>query len=216
MAANKKIFQRRAGLYEDPNAPLFFWPSRLDPVQKGCELLSNILGATMERYPNMQLALVANGPHAPYFHDIMHMHNLFGRVAVCDFNESLSRLGYAASDFLLMPSRFEPCGLPQMIGPIYGCLPVAHDTGGIHDTVTHMNVANDSGNGFLFETYDNGGLEWAISEAMSFYDIPSDIRAGHVRRIMADGKARFNHSVCAQAYIDIYEKMLKRDLITTI
>ena len=214
-AANKKAFQRKVGLNEDPGAPLFFWPSRLDPLQKGCELLTNILASTMATYPDMQVALVANGPHAVHFHDILNWHGLYGRLAICDFDESLSRLGYAASDFTFMPSRFEPCGLPQMIGPIYGSLPVAHDTGGIHDTVTHLDVARNTGNGFLFAYYDNAGLAWAISEAMKFHAIPAESRAAHVERIMKDGKARFNHNVCAQSYIDIYQRMLKRDLVTS-
>lgn len=213
-AVNKLIFQRRVGLAEDASAPLFFWPSRLDPVQKGCELLTNILAGIMETFPNMQIAVVANGPHACHFHDILHWHNLYGRLAICDFDESLSRLGYAASDFTLMPSRFEPCGLPQMIGPIYGSLPVAHDTGGIHDTVMHVNLAKNSGNGFLFQYYDNAGLAWAMREAMEFHKLPEQVRAAQVQRIMADAKTRFNHNVCAQSYIDIYRKMLKRDLIT--
>lgn len=214
-AANKKSFQRKVGLAENPNAPLFFWPSRLDPVQKGCELLTNVLGIVMAKYPNMQLAVVANGPHAKYFHDILHIENLYGRLAICDFDENLSRLAYASSDFTLMPSRFEPCGLPQMIGPIYGSLPVCHDTGGIHDTVSHLNISKESGNGFLFSFYDNEGLLWAISEAIAFYSLPTEVRAKHVSRIMCDGKNRFNHKVCAQSYIDIYQKMLKRDLITS-
>jgi starch synthase/alpha-amylase len=113
-----------------------------------------------------------------------------------------------------MPSRFEPCGLPQMIGPLYGSLPVAHDTGGIHDTVTHLNAAKDTGNGFLFQYYDDAGLHWAISEAMAFWAMPEDVRARHVERIMRDAKARFNHNVCAQSYINIYQKMLNRDLVT--
>lgn len=213
-AVNKRLFQRRVGLHENGEAPLFFWPSRLDPVQKGCELFTNVLARVMAKYPSMQVAVVANGPHSGHFHDILHWHNLYGRLAVCDFDESLSRLGYAASDFTLMPSRFEPCGLPQMTGPIYGSLPVAHDTGGIHDTVAHFNAATDSGNGFLFKYYDDAGLMWAIDEAMAFYALPADVRQAHVARIMKDGKARFNHNVCAQSYIDIYRKMLKRDLVT--
>ena len=62
---------------------------------------------------------------------------------------------YGASDFILMPSRFEPCGLPQMIAPIYGSLPVAFDTGGIHDTIIHLDVDNNTGNGFLFKFFDS-------------------------------------------------------------
>jgi hypothetical protein len=112
-----------------------------------------------------------------------------------------------------MPSSFEPCGLPQMIGSIYGTLPVAHDTGGIHDTVTHLDVSKNTGNGFLFKTFDSGGLSWAIDQAMKFYMMSPGIKKRQIRRIMTESAATFNHQVTAQQYIDIYEKMLQRPLV---
>jgi len=107
---------------------------------------------------------------------------------------------------------FEPCGLPQMIAPIYGSLPVARDTGGIHDTVMHLDADNDIGNGFLFKTYDSGGLFWAISQAMAFYKGPIDQREKQIQRIMAHAAKTFNHDVTAKRYIELYEKMLDRPL----
>jgi starch synthase/alpha-amylase len=135
-------------------------------------------------------------------------------VAVCDFDERLARLAYGAADFMLMPSRFEPCGLPQMIAPIYGALPVAHDTGGIHDTVTQIDTENGTGNGFLFVHYDSQGLMWAIDQAMAFFGLPGDIRAREIRRIMVESADRFTHSVTAREYMVLYERMLDRPLIT--
>ena len=113
-----------------------------------------------------------------------------------------------------MPSRFEPCGLPQMIAPIYGSLPIVHDTGGIHDTIRHLDVANDSGNGFVFETYDAAGLFWAIQQAMVFYQLPNDLKANQILRIMQSSADNFNYAVTAKNYIDLYEKMLQRPLVT--
>ncbi|MDD5705668.1 MAG: glycogen/starch synthase [Kiritimatiellae bacterium] len=212
---NKLAFQRKVGLDPDGDAPLLFWPSRLDPQQKGPQLLTDILNRLLGAYAGdrLQVAVVANGAHQHHFHDILRWHELYGRLAVCDFEESLSRLGYAASDFTLMPSRFEPCGLPQMIGAIYGSLPVAFDTGGLHDTVSHLDVGAQSGNGFLFQHHTSAGLEWAIGEALRFWRLPSDTRAAQVTRVMRESKARFNHHVCAQSYIDLYERMLQRDLV---
>ena len=112
-----------------------------------------------------------------------------------------------------MPSRFEPCGLPQMIAPKYGALPVAHDTGGIHDTIEHMDQEKNKGNGFLFETNDSNGLSWAIDQAMQFYRKPRKIREQQIRRIMIQSGQRFNHPTTARHYIDLYEKMLQRPLI---
>lgn len=209
--SNKMQFQQKIGLTVNPDAPLFFWPSRLDPVQKGPQLVTDILYRVLEKYreDNIQFAIVANGPYQQTFRDILNFHNLYGRLAVCDFDEHLSRLGYASSDFTLMPSLFEPCGLPQMVAPIYGSLTVAHDTGGLHDTVSLLNVEKNEGNGFPFEVYDSAGLSWAIDEAMAFYRLPSEVREQQVKRIMIDAKQRFNHKACAAEYIKIYEEMLR-------
>ena len=143
----------------------------------------------------------------------MNFHGIHDRVAVWDFNERLSRIAYAASDFILMPSLFEPCGLAQMIAPMYGSFPVARDTGGIHDTISHLDADNHRGNGFLFETYDAGGLLWGIHEAMRFFENPAQQREAEIRRIMIHAAETFNHDVTARQYIDLYERMLKRPLI---
>jgi starch synthase/alpha-amylase len=212
---NKRFLQRNLGLIEDPEAPLFFWPSRLDPVQKGCQLLAEIFYAVISSHwdSNMQIVFVANGEYQGVFRDIVGRHNFQKRVAVCDFNIQLEHLAYGASDFILMPSLFEPCGLPQMIAPIYGSLPVAHDTGGIHDTIEHLDVDNNSGNGFLFKNYDSGGLYWAIEQAMQFYTLPSQTRKRQIERIMQESASTFTHDVTARNYIKLYEKMLQRPLI---
>ncbi|ARN55802.1 glycogen synthase [Sedimentisphaera salicampi] len=213
--ANKAAFQKALGLTEDPNAPLFFWPSRLDPNQKGCQLLAEILFKTINENvkENLQVAIVANGEFKEHFHNIAAFHNIHSSLAVHDFSENLSRLGFAASDFMLMPSLFEPCGLPQMIAPKYGSLPVANDTGGLHDTIVHMDSLNNCGNGFLFNTYNSEGLKWAIEQAVEFHKLPEETKQRQIKRVMEEANARFNHSVTAQAYIDIYEKMAKRPLI---
>ena len=112
-----------------------------------------------------------------------------------------------------MPSSFEPCGLVQMIGLIYGALPVAYDTGGIHDTVSHLDTGGNTGNGFLFKTFDSNGLYWAIDQAMQFYLSPVQIREQQISRIMNQSASRFNLQGTVQHYIDLYEKMLRRPLI---
>jgi len=212
---NKVSFQRKVGLEEDPDAPIFFWPSRLDPAQKGPQLLTDMLYRFLARYwkQHAQIAVVANGTYQKSFYDILKFHELYGRLAVCDFNQGLSKLGFAASDFTLVPSLFEPCGLPQMVGQLYGSLPVVHDTGGLHDTVEHLNMETNTGNGFTFNVYDSRGLEWAMDQAMTFYQRPVEVREAQIARIMQEGRKRFTHEVCAQAYIDIYEKMLHRPLV---
>jgi len=213
--ANKRVLQKNLGLIQDHRAPVFFWPSRLDPIQKGCSLLADIFYRVISDYwdQNLQVVFVANGDYQRVFENIVNFHQFQSRVAICDFSNELEHLAYGAADFILMPSSFEPCGLPQMIAPVYGALPVAHDTGGIHDTITHLDVENNDGNGFLFKNFDAGGLFWAIKQAMLFYNLPQKIKAAQIKRIMKSSAATFTHANTARQYIALYEKMLQRPLI---
>jgi len=212
---NKLALQHALGLEENPDAPLFFWPSRLDPVQKGPQLLADITYRFLDKYhaQGAQLAIVASGPFQQPFWDIQNFHGLHRRLAVHDFDGRLSQLGFAASDFTLMPSLFEPCGLPQMQAPIYGSLAIAHNTGGLHDTVEMLDADRSTGNGFVFDTYDSNGLFWAMDQAMEFFKRPSEVRARETSRIMRESLQRFNHAECAKEYIKLYERMLDRPLV---
>ena len=213
--AAKARFQEQTGLHVNPDAPIFFWPSRLDPVQKGPQLLSSILYLIVSEYwdSELQVAIVANGEYQRVFKDIVRQHDFHKRVTVCEFNEGLSRLGYAASDFCFMPSSFEPCGLPQMVAPIYGSLTLAHNTGGLKDTVIHLSDEGDRGNGFAFEHFNPDALHWAVNKAMEFYRRPAEQKEWIISRIMRESLSRFNHDACARSYFKIYEDMLKRPLI---
>ena len=212
---NKRFIQKKLGLIQDDRAPIFFWPSRLDPVQKGCQLLADIFYKVISSYwdQNLEIVFVANGDYQMVFRDIVNFHGLQKRVAILDFNNELEHLTYGASDFILMPSSFEPCGLPQMIAPIYGTLPVAHATGGIRDTIAHIDVDQNKGNGFLFKTFDSNGLFWAIEQAMGFYNLPQNIKTKHIRRIMKESLSTFTYANTARQYIKLYEKMLQRPLV---
>ncbi len=120
-------------------------------MQKGCQLLADIHVRCGLRYweAGLQMVFVASGAFEKHFHDIVRFHSLGKRVAVCGFNENLSHQAFAAADFILMPSSFEPCGLPQMIGGIYGTLPIVFDTGGLHDTVRPLDVETSPATGFI-------------------------------------------------------------------
>ncbi len=85
------------------------------------------------------------------------------------FDEGLARRIYAASDFFMMPSRFEPCGLGQLVALRYGALPIVRRTGGLADTVFDIDESDERGNGFVFETADAGGLAWAAGRALALF-----------------------------------------------
>ena len=214
-AANKLQLQRELQLKVDADAPVFYWPSRLDPIQKGPQLLAEILYSVVSDYweRNLQMVFIANGPHQQWFEKIVADFDLHERVSVVDFDERLARLAYAASDFILMPSLFEPCGLPQMTAPLYGSLPVVHSTGGLYDTVRTLDVEHSKGNGFCFQYYGADGLRWAIDQAMAFHALPAETREREIRRVMVESARDFSHKEVASRYIEIYEQMLQRPLV---
>ncbi len=214
-AKNKQYIQEILDLEPDEDAAMFFWPSRLDPVQKGCGLLAQIMYDIVSQYwdANLQIVFVANGEFQKHFHDIVRFHGLGNRIAICGFNEGLSHQAFASSDFLFMPSSFEPCGLPQMVGGIYGTLPIVHDTGGLHDTIHQLDHEKNTGNGFLFNTHDADGFKWAIDRAMDFHFLDPGLKESQINRIMIESVLEFNHSRCAEDYINLYEKMLKRPFL---
>ncbi|MBK1881362.1 glycogen/starch synthase [Luteolibacter pohnpeiensis] len=213
-AVNKRRLQQLCGLEEDPEAPVLFWPSRLDPVQKGCQLLSDILFKVVSDYMalGLQVVFVADGPFREHFDRIADVHGMRNRVGVMPFNDALSRLAFAGSDFVLMPSAYEPCGLAQMVGLKYGTLPIVHQTGGLKDTVTHLDVAKNLGNGFVFENHDCNGLRWAIDEAMRFFIRSAPDRDRQVRRIMDESERDFSSTKTLESYVKVYEKLAGRPL----
>ena len=208
-SSNKRELQERLGLNVNSNAPVFLWPSRLDPVQKGCQLLTEILFRITEDYrgDGLQLVTVGDGCFQRHLCDIVNSHGLRDRVAIMDFDEDLARLAFGGSDFVLMPSSYEPCGLPQMIGTRYGTLPVAHNTGGLHDTVHPLSEDLGTGNGFVFNHFDPNGLRWAIDQAMAFHRLPENIREAAVSRIMQESAGRFSAGVMCREYSAIYRKL---------
>ncbi len=212
----KQFLQRILELIEDKRAPMFFWPSRLDPNQKGCQLLADIFYHFISAHwaRNLQIVIVADGEFQGVFRDIVRSHGFEKRVAICDFSERMEHIAYAASDFIIMPSLFEPCGLPQMIAPIYGALPVVHDTGGIHDTISDLSVDDNRGNGFVFKHHNYEGLWWGLEQALTFFSQPENVRKDQIKRIMTESREAFNHDATAGQYIRLYEKMLQRPLLT--
>jgi ADP-glucose type glycogen/starch synthase len=211
---NKRVFQEALGLDIKPAAPLFFWPSRLDPNQKGCELLSHILHDIVSAYRDdgLQVAIVADGPAQSTFLAMRSGCQMARRVGIAGLGEWLSHLGYAAADFVLVPSRFEPCGLPQMVGPLYGALAVVRDTGGLHDAIKPMDIRAERGNGFLFGPYTPDALRQAIDQAMAFHRLPASLKRRQIARVMVESQQDLSRAAVGERYLRIYEQLAKRPL----
>ncbi|NLE76006.1 MAG: glycogen synthase [Chloroflexi bacterium] len=201
--ANKLALQREAHLEENPDTPLLGAISRLTD-QKGFDLLSAAI-EPMVRFLGAQFVLLGTGDQ--------HYHEMFqqlaqrfpGRVsAFLTFNAALAQRIYAGTDMFLMPSRFEPCGLGQMMAMRYGSVPVVRETGGLADTVNDYDARSGVGNGFTFKDYEPLALYTAIARAVETYRHP-DVW----RRIQLTGmNADFSWDASARKYIDLYERGL--------
>ena len=139
----------------------------------------------------------------------MKLQKKYSRIRFVNFDEKLSNLGKAGADFILMPSRYEPCGLPQMEVLRFGTLPIVRSTGGLKDTITQLDVENNIGNGFVFKIADKAGLEFGIKESLKFYKLPLEKRIKQMQRIMSESKRQFNLKNTAEKYIQIYDKLIK-------
>lgn len=200
--ANKKELQRFLGLPMNPRVPLFALISRLSE-QKGLALLINIMEPLLRL--DLQLVILGAGDRAyeKYFDRIRARHA--AKVAVhLEFDTVNTTKVYAGADMLLMPSRFEPCGLGQLISLRYGTIPIVHAVGGLHDTITDFNPRSGRGNGFVFHTYDARDLLVAISRAWTNYRYP-DTWHHLVKKAM---RQVYSWELPAQKYLAIYRKAI--------
>jgi glycogen synthase len=212
---NLVAFQQRTGLTVNPGALLYFWPSRLDPFQKGVELLEQICISFTQQNPDVQIAIVADGIGNDRTHvDILGgiAWNSGGRITCQPFNEELSLLGYAAACDVFGASLYEPCGQIDQVGNLFGATATNRDTGGYHDKIRKLRLKafgapQDVGNGFLFRDYDAGGLWYALEKSVAFHRMPAEVREKQIRRIMRESREQYSLGHMVAEYIRIYEKL---------
>lgn len=195
---NKLDLQREAQLPQNPEVPVIGMISRL-ANQKGFDLLAQIIDPLLQL--DVQFVLMGTGD--PLYHD------LFRQVAerypekasfFLTFRNPIAQKIYGGSDLFLMPSRFEPCGLGQMIAMRYGSIPVVRETGGLADTVKDVEPRHDQGNGFTFKEYDAMLFYAAIVRALETYKYP-EIWHNLQRRDML---ANYSWYASAVQYIELY------------
>ena len=165
--ANKRALQRELGLEEDEGKFVIGLISRLTN-QKGLDLVSSIIPQVLDG--NTQVIVLGTGDSQ--YEDTFRWYEATNRGTFCaciQYDEARAHRIYAGSDALLVPSRFEPCGLTQLNAMHYGTLPIVRETGGLKDTVEPYNNFTGDGNGFTFDRYDAGLLLDAINRAKTVY-----------------------------------------------
>ncbi|WP_025677668.1 glycogen synthase GlgA [Paenibacillus massiliensis] len=203
---NKIGLQQELGLPVRPDVPLLAMVTRLVDM-KGLSLVTRVLDEMMY-YDDFQFVVLGTGDPAyeRWFRSAAERYPL-KMAAQIQFSESLSRKIYAASDMYLMPSRFEPCGISQLLALRYGSIPIVRETGGLNDTVQAYNEFTGEGNGFSFAHYNAHDMMNTIRRAVDLYKQPE-----HWQRLtQAAFKGDYSWNVSAAAYLDIYNRLMEED-----
>lgn len=200
--ANKTALQKEFGLDQDPDIPLIISIGRFD-YQKGLDLAIGALSQLTDEH--WQAILLGSGDPAIEATARTLESDMPDRVrAAIRFDVALSKRMYAGGDMLLIPSRYEPCGLTQMLAMRYGCLPVARSTGGLRDTILDDPDPQKS-TGFLFEGTTAEALAASIRRALAAF---SD-RKGWLDRQLFAMHQDFSWQRSAETYLKLYLKLLE-------
>ena len=198
----KEALQRELGLAVNREIPVLAMITRLVEA-KGLDLVMHIMDELMEE--QVQLVVVGTGDeeYANALRELAWRHP--GSVSVnILFNEGLARRVYAGADMFIMPSRYEACGLSQMIAMRYGTIPIVRETGGLKDSVINFDkYTTPEGNGFSFANFNAHELLFTIKRALTCYE-EKPLWEKIVSNAMHSDNS-WNRS--AQAYADLYARI---------
>ena len=195
---NKRALQRELGLPESDTVPVVAMVTRL-VEQKGIDLIEAVLQELMEE--ELQLIVLGTGDY--------HYEQLFIGAASrwpdklsanIRFDDDLARRLYAGSDLFLMPSRFEPCGISQLLAMRYRSIPIVRETGGLKDTVLPYNEFTEEGWGFSFASYNAHDMLYTVRRALAFFRDPDEWSKLHKNMKKLD----FSWERSAKAYLELY------------
>ncbi|SDC34098.1 MULTISPECIES: glycogen synthase GlgA [unclassified Candidatus Frackibacter] len=202
---NKRKLQTDMGLPTSDEVPVISIISRL-VEQKGIDLVKGVIDELMQE--EIQLVILGTGDnkYESFLQELAHRYPK--QVAVnIKYDANLAKKIYAGSDIFLMPSKYEPCGLSQLISLRYGTIPVVRETGGLKDTISSYDEATNEGNGFSFTHYNGHSMLAAIRRAIKFYHQPQIWKDIVVQAMKSD----FSWNNSAQEYVELYYKTLDLD-----
>ncbi len=207
---NKLDLQKKAGLEQNIEIPLFSMISRLD-IQKGVDLVSQAVDEIIKMGGQIIFLGTGQKKYEIILEKASKKHP--GQVATyIKFDQALAQQIYAGADIFLMPSRFEPCGLSQLIAMRYGTIPIVRATGGLRDTVENVKINRKlfglikqiKGTGFVFNKFSLPEFISAIKQALEFYQNKQNWRRLQIRAMRQD----FSWLKSAQKYLKLYDKLI--------
>ena len=203
---NKKALQESLGLDVDEHKMVIGLISRLTN-QKGLDLVNDVIPGIMDEHT--QVVVLGTGD-SQYENTFRYYENKYkgNFCAYIAYNENVAHNIYAGCDALLVPSRFEPCGLTQLIAMRYGAVPIVRETGGLKDTVQPYNMFENIGNGFTFDRYESGLLYDAINRAKTLY---FENRKSWDDMVIRDMDKDVSWEKSAKQYKDMYVGLTPRD-----
>ncbi len=203
---NKKCLQERFGLPQDMNSFVIAMVTRLTE-QKGFDLLEKI-GKPLLKNLRVQIVVLGDG-ESRYKEIVKNLSDSFPDQVkyFLEFDHELPHLAFAGADALLMPSKFEPCGITQMQAMKYGCVPIVRKTGGLASTVNDFNPKKNEGDGFVFDDYDPMSLYTAIVRAYTVFESRNSWN-GIIKRII---KKDFSWKYSAKEYLLLFHQILENN-----
>ncbi|MBP5520552.1 MAG: glycogen synthase [Treponema sp.] len=205
----KEALQKKMGLPVRKDVPLIGIVTRLADQKGIAEVFAPTYGSIYAMCSNMEVQFAILGSGEKWCEDEICalQAKLPNLKAYIGYDEGLSHLIEAGSDFFLMPSRYEPCGLNQMYSMLYGTLPIVRRTGGLADTVEQYNEFSGDGTGFLFDSLTPGAVYDTVGWAIYAYYNKKE----HIKKMQVRGmKKNFSWDTSAQNYVGIYSDALWR------
>lgn len=199
---NKLFIQKHYGLPQDSKIPLLCMTSRI-VEQKGFDLIKDISDIIF-RF-NLQMIVMGDGDKSMIAHLKKLQKENPKKLCYTHFDSQRETSLYAGSNFILLPSRFEPCGINQMKSMRYGCVPIARHIGGFVDTVYDYNPQNKTGNGFVFKMYDSRAMLITIDRAIETYKRKEEWK-NLVQKVM---RQSFSWEYPARKYVELFRTALK-------
>lgn len=197
-AKNRAALQEEVGLELNPDKIMLGFVGRVDGQQKGIELITQaIINGDLPKNDQQFIFLgVGDTSLEKQLQELSH--NRHNYIALIKYDDEMAHKIYSSAHFMLIPSRYEPCGLVQMMAMRYGAIPIARKTGGLADTVIHNTT------GIIFEEYTEEAFASAIVEGMMLTQNPTQYQ----QMVTTCMKQDFSWTTTAEEYVTLYNKLL--------